>query len=89
MFSQDTAVVQITKPMVYASSLDTLPEDYRIPVMVRLKMLKAHVENTKENSYEKIYDMIPIRDGFYEDVGVFTYSVSSHSYRTPCAVLFA
>jgi hypothetical protein len=89
LFSQDTAVVQITKPMVYASSLDTLPEDYRIPVMVRLKMLKAHVENTKENSYEKIYDMIPITDKFYDDVGVFTYSISLHSYRTPCAVLFA
>ena len=87
--SQDNASVQITKPMVYASSLDTLPDDYRIPVMVRLKMLKAHVENTDENRHQKIYDMIPMQDKFYDDVGVFTYSVSSHSYRTPCAVLFA
>jgi hypothetical protein len=85
----DDPVVQITKPMVYASSLDTLPDDYRIPVMVRLKMLKAHIENTKENLNNKIYDMIPIQDKFYDDVGVFTYSGGYHSYRYPCAVLFA
>jgi hypothetical protein len=57
--------------------------------MVRLKMLKAHIENTNENRQQKIYDMIPMQDEFYDDVGVFTYSIASHSYRTPCAVLFA
>jgi len=87
--SSDKAAAQITKPMVYASSLETLPDDYRIPVMVRLKMLKAHIENTNENRHQKIYDMIPMQDKFYDDVGVFTYSTGFHSYRTPCAVLFA
>lgn len=86
---QGNAVVQITKPMVYASSLDALPDDYRIPVMVRLKMLKAHVENTDDSRRKMIYDMIPSQDKFYDDVGVFTYSTAAHSYRTPCAVLFA
>lgn len=90
MDSSDNVNVQITKPMVYASSFDTLPEDYRIPVMVRLKMLKAYVEGKAELAQRtKIYDMIPSADRFYEDIGVMTYSKGTHSYRSPCAVLFA
>jgi len=87
---EDRVNVQITKPMVYASSFDTLPEDYRIPVMVRLKMLKAYVEGNAELAKRtRIYNMIPNADRFYDDVGVLTYSKATHSYRAPCAVLFA
>lgn len=90
MDSPDNVVVRITKPMVYAPSFDTLPEDYRVPVMVRLKMLKAYAEGNAELAQKmKIHDMIPAGDKFHEDVGVFTYSKGIHSYRTPCVVLFA
>jgi len=86
----DPAVsVDILKPPIYAASLDALPDDYRTPVMVRLKMLKASLESDTSYRGDKALDIVPLQDHYYDDLGVFAYSKGFHSYRTPLCVLFA
>jgi hypothetical protein len=87
--SDNKVVVDIVKPPVYAASLDVLPDEYRLPTMVRLKMLKASLESDTSYHGGKALGIMPLKDHYYDNLGVFTYSKSFHSYRAPLCVLFA
>lgn len=83
-------VFRATLPPVYAPTLDDLPEAYRVPVMVKLKMLKAHREGVPD--YPPAFDpagLIPKGDKFYNAMGAFTYCFSSVSAKHPQYVVLA
>lgn len=88
--SSSDKVFRATLPPVYAPTLDSLPEAYRVPVMVKLKMLKAHREGVPD--YPPAFDpagLIPMGDKFYNAMGAFTYCFSSVSAKHPQYVVLA
>lgn len=85
-----SSMFRATLPPVYAPTLDALPEAYRVPVMVKLKMLKAHREAVPD--YPGAFDsggLVPQGDKLYKDMGALTYCYAGVDPMYPQYIVLA